>query len=109
KTDPRVIYPNLMAMRDWDGAGRLGEIEVPTLVCTGEADLSETNAEAERTAGKISQARQQVIADAAHMLPTEQPGALAEAVSSFLEALASNYRTSTACSPRESAWGSWVS
>ncbi|MBW2295879.1 MAG: alpha/beta hydrolase [Deltaproteobacteria bacterium] len=87
KTDPRVIYSNLMAMRDWDGAGRLGEIEVPTLVCTGEADLSETNAEAERTADKISQARQQVIAGAAHMLPTEQPGALADAVSGFLEAL----------------------
>ena len=87
KTDPKVIYSNLMAMRDWSEADRTSEIEVPTLVCSGEADLPAINAESDRIAGKIPHARQQVIANAAHMLPTEQAHAMAECVTGFLGAI----------------------
>lgn len=83
KTDPRVIYPNLMAMRDWTGGERLAEIDTPTLVCVGEGDQPGTRAETERMASEIPGAQLRVLSDAAHMLPTEQPQALASAVSEF--------------------------
>lgn len=87
KTDPRVIYPNLLALRDWPGANRLGEIDVPTLVCVGEKEDPGSGAEADRMTREIPQARKQVIPGAAQMLPTEQPCALADSVSGFLGAL----------------------
>jgi len=87
KTDPRVIYPNLMAQRDWNGSERLSEINVPTLVCDGEGDRSEQANESERMANEITGARRNLIADAAHMVPAEQPGALADAVCEFLGGL----------------------
>jgi pimeloyl-ACP methyl ester carboxylesterase len=87
KTDPRVIYPNLMAMRDWPGVDRLDSVSVPTLICAGEHDLPAVSAEAERITAEIPKARKLVIENAAHMLPTEQPEALAKSVSDFLETL----------------------
>lgn len=86
KTDPRVIYPNLMALRDWDGAERIGEIDVPVLVCVGETDLPAKRAEADRMANAIPGARLEVIEKAAHMLPMEQAAELAKSVSSFVVA-----------------------
>jgi pimeloyl-ACP methyl ester carboxylesterase len=87
KTDPKVIFPNLLALRDWEGATRLGEIDVPTLVCSGQSDYPANVTEADRMAETIPGAGRKTIADAAHMLPTEQPVALAEAVREFLGAL----------------------
>lgn len=87
KTDPRVIYPNLLALRDWSGVNRLGEIGAPTLICSGEGDYPANTDEAARMVENISCASQKIIADAAHMLPTEQPAALSLAVCEFLGAL----------------------
>lgn len=87
KTDPRVIYPNLMAMRDFTGDERLAEIDLPVLLVAGDAEHPETNSEIERTAEALPHARIEVIADAAHMLPLEHPGALAASVSAFLREL----------------------
>ena len=87
KTDPRVIYPNLMAMRDWAGASRLTEVTVPTLVCVGDSDTDATRAESERMSNVIPGAEYQGVVGAAHMIPTEQPEALASALNEFLGAL----------------------
>jgi len=84
KTDPRVIHPNLMALRDWTGGDRLSQVEVPTLLCLGDAEHTASASEVDRMLEVIPDARKQVIAGAAHMLPLEHPGALAEAVCSFL-------------------------
>lgn len=87
KTDPRVIYPNLLALRDWSGTDRLGEIGVPTLICAGEADYPANTSQAARMLEAIAGADRKIISDAAHMLPTEQPAALSAAVCEFLGAL----------------------
>ena len=87
KTDPRVIFPNLLALRDWEGASRLGEIDVPTLVCSGEADHRANLTEADRMAEAIRGADRKTLDQAGHMLPTEQPAALASTVREFLGAL----------------------
>jgi 3-oxoadipate enol-lactonase len=87
KTDPRVIYPNLLALKDWNGADRLAEIDIPTLICSGEADYPASTEEAARMLETIAGAKQKIVADAAHMLPAEQPAALAEMVCEFLGAL----------------------
>jgi 3-oxoadipate enol-lactonase len=87
KTDPRVVYPNLQALRAWEADSRLGEISVPTLVVVG-ADEGDYMAEqANRIAGQIPGASQVVIEAAGHMIPSEQPGPLSDAVIEFLERL----------------------
>ncbi len=88
KTDPRVIYPNLMAMREWQGAERLAEIDIPVLLVVGDAEHPETRSEVDRAAEALPNARVEVIDDAAHMLPLEHPGALSKCVGDFLGELA---------------------
>jgi len=88
KTDPRVIYPNLMAQRDWHAAERLAEIDVPTLVCVGDEEQSRVTREADRLVATISGARKAEVPEAGHMLPTEKPEALASVVDEFLGELA---------------------
>ena len=56
-------------------AERLGEVQAPTLVLVGEADVEDMHALAERFATEISRARLATIPGAAHTLPNlEQPG-----------------------------------
>ena len=88
KTDPRAVYPNLLALRAWEAESRLGEVSVPTLVVVGADEDSYMAGQADQMASQIPGASQVVIADAAHMIPLEQPGALADAVCVFLEGLA---------------------
>lgn len=87
KTDPRVSYPNLLALRDWRGGERLGEIATPALVCVGADDTATRREDAEALAAALPQGRLEVVPGAGHMLPLEQPAALATAVGSFLDAL----------------------
>lgn len=88
KTDPRVIYPNLTAQRDWRGSERLDEVSVPTLICVGDEEQKAVVDEADRLVAGVPGARKVVISDAGHMLPTEQPAALAKMVDEFLGELA---------------------
>jgi len=88
KTDPRVIYPNLMAMRDWEGGARLGELELPVLLVVGDSEHPATRSEVDRTEEALPNVRVEVVEDAAHMLPLEHPGALANVVCDFLGELA---------------------
>ncbi len=84
KTDPRVVYSNLIAMRDWDGDAVVAGVDVPVLVLVGDSELPEVRAEVDRTAAALSSARFDVIEEAAHMLPLEHPGALARCVDAFM-------------------------
>jgi 3-oxoadipate enol-lactonase len=87
KTDPRAVYPNLLALRQWEADSRLGEVSVPTLVVVGADEGSHMAEQAERMASEIPGANRVVIEQAGHMIPLEQPGALADAVAAFLEGL----------------------
>lgn len=72
------------AIRDMDLAGRLGRIEVPTLVVTGERDVSTPYAgHGEHLVSGIAGANLARI-DSAHLPPLEAPGPLAAALRGFL-------------------------
>jgi pimeloyl-ACP methyl ester carboxylesterase len=87
KTDPRATYGDLRACRAWDDRARLKEIGAPCLVVRGADELPEVAEAASRLAAMLPNAREVVIPDAGHLLPVEQPEALAAAVLSFLEEL----------------------
>ena len=70
------------ACRDWDAGDQLGSVSAPTLVVVGEEDFMREPAEA--LAAAIAGADLVVVPKAGHMLPIEQPDALAEAVAGFL-------------------------
>jgi hypothetical protein len=73
---------------------RLKEIRVPTLVITGEADVSAPPARAEAMAAAIPGARLHIVPGAPHMLPMEQPAVFNAAVLDFLRSVAPAGRTS---------------
>ncbi len=84
KTDPSVIYSNLMAQRDWRGGERLGEVDIPTLVCVGDEELASQTEQVDALVASVSGARKVVVPEAGHMLPYEQPEALANVIAEFL-------------------------
>ncbi len=88
KTDPRAVYPNLLALRAWQADSRLGDVAVPTLVVVGADEDPYMAEQSDRMASQIPGASRVVIEGAAHMIPLEQPGPLADAVNAFLAGLA---------------------
>jgi pimeloyl-ACP methyl ester carboxylesterase len=88
KTDPRVGLGDLLALQGWSALERLGELRVPTLVAVGEDELERIRAGSDALASGIPGARKVVIPKAGHMLPLEQPQALAESIDDFLAGLA---------------------
>lgn len=86
KTDPRVVYGNALALRDWNRVADLVRVTCPTLVVVGEDD-AEMRAESDRLAAEIPAAKQVVVEKCGHGVAREQPEALAEAVLAFLSEL----------------------
>ncbi len=71
-------------------AGRLREIQVPTLVVVGDLDTSGTLAMADVLERGIAGARKVVYPGAAHMLPMEQPARFNRLVLDFLQTASSS-------------------
>ena len=86
KTDPRATYGDLRAAMSWNAEQRLGDVSLPTLVVRGEHERQAVVTLADALAAGIAGARTSTIPGAGHMLPIEQPDALAAAVHGFLEA-----------------------
>jgi 3-oxoadipate enol-lactonase len=63
---------------------RLGDVRAPTLVVIGDADVPDLHAVADLLAAEIPDARREVVADAAHMLPLERPDELKRLLLAFL-------------------------
>ncbi|WP_254821458.1 alpha/beta fold hydrolase [Haloglomus halophilum] len=72
----------------FDVRDRLGEIDVPALVCNGEHDSLTPPAFHEYLAEHLPDARHVELADAAHMPYLERPAAFDAAVDEFLDELA---------------------
>lgn len=89
KTDPRARYGDLLAAAAWDVRPRLAEIAVPTLVVSGSDEQPPGVEQARELSSGIRAAQAQRIDGAAHMLPLEQPDALADATLAFLGRLSS--------------------
>jgi proline iminopeptidase len=73
-------------LKDYDGRGRLGQIQAPTLFTGGEYDEA-TPAACRDFAAMVPNARVEVIADASHMAFVEQPEAYMATVRSFFASL----------------------
>ncbi len=87
KTDPRARLADVIAAKKWNAEDRIAEISAPTLVVRGEDEVEELAKETDRLAEQIPGARRVVIPKAGHVLPLEQPEALAKAVTDFLQEL----------------------
>ena len=77
------------AIADLDTLTRLGEIHVPTLVMTGDADVSTPLAAAQVIANAIPGAILKVMAGAPHMAPYEKPEIFNRLVLEFLRSVKS--------------------
>lgn len=84
RTDPRVVYRDLVALSDWSAEEGLSAITAPTLILVGADEPEDARAQAQRLASRIAGARRVEIPRAGSALPLERPDALAEAVSAFL-------------------------
>ena len=82
KHDPHFI--EVWPFRDDDRWDELQSVEMPVLVVHAEKSYVQSGAEAERMAEVLSDGTLVQIADAGHLVPVENPIALAEALASFL-------------------------
>ncbi|HXW84871.1 MAG TPA: alpha/beta fold hydrolase [Candidatus Binataceae bacterium] len=87
KTDPRVRYTDIVACTQVNLTEVIQKIDRPTLVVAGADDQGTTVAQAETIKNRIRGAQLQVIADAGHIIPCEQPAALTGAIENFLAGL----------------------
>lgn len=84
KTDPRASLGDLLAVRGWSAADRLGRIRVPTLVIHGEDEIPRLKSGSEALAAGIAGARWVEVPKAGHMVTLEQTQAVADAIEAFL-------------------------
>jgi (E)-2-((N-methylformamido)methylene)succinate hydrolase len=74
----------IFAFGDQEIAGRIGGINCPTLIMTGEHDRGSTPAMAWRMAKKIPNARVCIIAEGRHMMPMEMAQEVNRGLASFI-------------------------
>jgi pimeloyl-ACP methyl ester carboxylesterase len=79
-----VLHADFSACDRFDVMDRLGETRAPTLVLCGQDDRLTPLKYSQTLAQNIRGSRLIVIEDAGHMVMLEQPGLVAQAVSSFL-------------------------
>lgn len=72
------------ACNAFDVLGRLGEIDVPLLAITGEADVMTPPKYAATFADRVPGAQTRIIADAGHFAMVERPDETNEAIATFL-------------------------
>lgn len=84
----------LQAVIGYETYDRLGEIKVPTLVVHGQSDQLVPHANGEDLARRIPGARLVSIPNASHIMFTDQPGAVRDALLGFLEEVAPQKVTS---------------
>jgi pimeloyl-ACP methyl ester carboxylesterase len=82
--DPDVFLRMLRHAGVHDARGFLAEVEVPTLIIAAERDTFTPRELAHEMAGAIPRAELEVIEEASHAAPVEQPGPIAERIEEFL-------------------------
>ncbi|MBK9087523.1 MAG: alpha/beta fold hydrolase [Holophagales bacterium] len=89
RVGPRVLAQQLAAVTAWDATARLGEIRVPTLALTGDADQLVPVANSRRLVEAISGARLVLLRGAGHCFPLERFEETAREVTAFFREAAS--------------------
>lgn len=86
QTDPRATYGDLQALDAWRPGGRLADLATPACAISGAENPDDSRA-ADALAAALSGASRASIEKAGHLLPIEQPDAVAGTITSFLEGL----------------------
>jgi pimeloyl-ACP methyl ester carboxylesterase len=87
ETSPQVTYGDFVACDNFDVMNRLDQINAPTLVISGTADLLTPAKYGVYLAEHIPDARLVVVPGGGHMMALEQPEVVAEAVAKFVKDL----------------------
>ena len=87
-----VVHADFAACDAFDAMDRLERIDLPTLVLCGTEDQMTPPKYAQHLARVIPGARLELVDDAGHMAPAEQPAAVALAISELLEELSGGDR-----------------
>lgn len=82
--DPDIFLRMLQRAGSHDARGFLADVEVPALVIAAEEDTFTPMALAEEMAEAIPDAEFEVIPDASHAAPVEQPDRIAERIEEFI-------------------------
>ena len=86
-SNPKKVYlKNLKSLFGWGVLEHLADIEVPTLMLTGDRDYSPV-ALKQAVVDAMKNAKLVVIADTGHGTPIEKPGETNEAIARFIEAV----------------------
>jgi pimeloyl-ACP methyl ester carboxylesterase len=85
RSSPGVIARGVLAMLDWDASDVLPGIRVPTLIISGEQDITTLPSASERMARDIPSAHRVSVSPAAHMGPIEQHERYARAIAAFVQ------------------------
>ena len=83
RSSPGVIARGVLAMVRWDGSQVLPKINVPTLIVSGEQDVTTLPTASDRMEKDIRSSVRISVSPAAHMGPVEQHQRYAEAIASF--------------------------
>ena len=86
---PAAYAAQVAAGAAHDASQRVGRIDVPTLIISGDKDRVVPIENATLLASKMKRSTPKLISNAGHLLPIEAPEALAAAVRAFLTELAS--------------------
>ena len=83
RSSPGVVARGVHAMLEWDATDVLPTIAVPTLIISGNEDVTTLPVASERMARDIRSATRVLVAQAAHLGPVEQHRVYADAIEAF--------------------------
>ncbi|MDB5897556.1 MAG: Lysophospholipase, alpha-beta hydrolase superfamily [Ramlibacter sp.] len=86
RSSPRVVARGVLAMLHWDGSDVLARIQVPTLIISGDQDVTTLPVASDRMEKEIPSAHRVRVSPAAHMGPVEQSQRYAQAIATFSSA-----------------------
>ncbi|MFD1635035.1 alpha/beta fold hydrolase [Haloplanus ruber] len=90
ETGQAVVHRDFRTCHEFDVRGRLDDVTVPTLAVVGEHDALTPPWYHESLAESIPDAEWTTVSDAAHIAMLERPAAFNEALSAFLERIATH-------------------
>ena len=83
RSSPAVVSRGVLAMLDWDGSSVLPQITVPTLIISGDQDVTTLPWASDKMAHDIRSSQRVAVSPAAHLGPVEQHKRYADAIASF--------------------------
>jgi pimeloyl-ACP methyl ester carboxylesterase len=83
RSSPRVVAEGILAMLDWDASDVLPRIQVPTMIISGNQDLTTLPEASDTMAKSIPSAIRLRVTPAAHLGPVEQEAKYAQALAAF--------------------------